>query len=210
MNQFFRQLTRWSAAIALLTLAVGCSTPKPLSDTSQSTGAVAQSSSDTLSQQAKSKLAVETLPKPHDVGEAIAIADKNLNLQLTVHDTREHQGKGLIKPNRGKKWIVVDTTIANQGQEPKMFSVVSFELLDSNSNQYEVALLAGALDDVESPTGEIKPGDEQRGQVAFEVPENAKGLKLLFKPNFSDCEATDSQQKGSETLNCEPVVVKLD
>jgi hypothetical protein len=105
---------------------------------------------------------------------------------------------------------VVDTTIANKGQEAKTFSIVSFELIDRQNHPYEVALLAGALDDIKSPTGEIDPGDQRRGEVAFEVPESVKELKLLFKPNSGDCEAPASKPKASGTLNCEPIVVKLE
>jgi hypothetical protein len=81
--------------------------------------------------------------------------------------------------------------------------------MDSKNNQYEVALLAAALEDVKSPTGQIKPGDERRGEVAFEVPENAQGLKVLFQPNRNACEALASKPKASETLNCEPIAIEL-
>jgi hypothetical protein len=198
------------ATIALLALASGCSFTKPAQDTSQSTSASSQTSSNNNSfQETVSKPSVQQLSKSHSIGEVVSIKDKNLNVQFTVNGTREHPGKGVIEPNEGQKWIVVDTTIANKGQKPGTFSVVSFELIDSENNQYEVALLAEALDDVESPTGQLNPGDERRGEVAFEVPESAKGLKLIFKPNLSDCEAPASKAKASETLNCEPVVVKL-
>jgi hypothetical protein len=86
---------------------------------------------------------------------------------------------------------------------------VSFELRDSKNNQYEVALLAAALEDVKSPTGQIKSGEKRQGEVAFEVPERARGLKLLFQPNRSACEAVASKPKGAETLNCEPVAIEL-
>lgn len=135
--------------------------------------------------------------------------DKNLSLQFKVNGIREHPGKGVIQPSSGHKWIVVSTTIANKGQEAKTFSVVSFELMDSQNNPYEVALLAGALEDVKSPTGSINPGDQRRGEVAFEVPESAQGLKLLFQPNRDTCEPVAGQQKASETVNCEPVAIKL-
>ncbi len=115
----------------------------------------------------------------------------------------------MIRPNPGSKWIVVSSTITNKGQEAKTVSVVSFELVDSNNNQYEVALLAAALEDIKSPTGQIKPGEERHGEVAFEVPEHTKGLKLLFQPNRSACEALASKPKASETLNCEPVAIAL-
>lgn len=174
-------------------------TQQPTQKTSQTT--------DTASQTAEQSSPQLLAKAPQRVGEAISLKDKDLDVQVTVHGTRQHQGKGVIKPNQGQKWIVVDTTIANQGKQPRSVSVVSFKLLDSANNSYEVALLAAALDDVESPTGQIAPGEKRRGEVAFEVPDNAKGLKLVFQPNRSACEATPSQQKA--TLSCESVAVKL-
>ena len=143
------------------------------------------------------------------MGDVVSIKDKNLSLQFKVNGIREHPGKGVIKPSSGHKWIVVSTTIANKGQEAKTLSVVSFELMDSQNNPYEVALLAGALEDVQSPTGSIQAGDQRRGEVAFEVPERAQGLKLLFQPNRDACEAVAGQPKAAETVNCEPVAIKL-
>jgi hypothetical protein len=208
MNQFFRKLTSWTAAIALLGLAVGCSSTEQTQKTSPSQEAASQPSSPTSSQNTGFGHSAKSGSQPiHSVGEVVSIKDNNLNVQLTVNGTRDHQGKGVIKPNKGQKWIVVNTTIANQGQQPQIVSVSAFKLIDSQNKQYDVALLASALDDIKSPTGEIKPGDKQRGEVAFEVPESAKGLKLIFQPKLA-CDAPASETQ-SETTNCKPIAVKL-
>jgi hypothetical protein len=210
MHQAWGKLTGWSATITLLALVAACSATKSPKDTSQSTATPTPSSGNNSAQETTLKPSPVPLAKTtHKIGEVVSVKDKNLNLQFKVNGIREHQGKGVIKPNPGSKWIVVSSTIANKGQEPKTFSVVSFELMDSKNNQYEVALLAAALEDVKSPTGQIKPGDERRGEVAFEVPENAQGLKVLFQPNRNACEALASKPKASETLNCEPVAIEL-
>lgn len=208
MNQFLKTLMGWIATITLLALIAGCSSTERPRNTSQSTSKDAENSSSQPSEEKPSPL---TLPKTiHEIGIPISIKDKTLNLEFKVNGIREHPGKGVIKPNQGQKWIVVSTTITNKGQTPQIISVVSFGLIDGKNNQYEVALLAGALEDVQSPTGQLSPGNEQQGEVAFEVPEGAKKLKLIFKPNSINCEASTSKQKTSETLNCEPIVVKLD
>ncbi|MBW4546592.1 MAG: DUF4352 domain-containing protein [Symplocastrum torsivum CPER-KK1] len=209
MNQFLKALMGWIATITLLALIAACSSTERPHNTSESTSA--ENSSSQPSEETALKPLPLSLPKTiHDIDIPISIKDKNLDLEFKVNGIREHQGKGVIKPNQGQKWIVVSTTITNKGQSSQTISVVSFGLIDSKNNQYEVALLAGALDDVQSPTGQLSPGDEQQGEVAFEVPEGTKELKLLFKPNSINCEASSSQQKSSETLNCEPIVVKLD
>ena len=209
MNQFLKALMGWIATITLLALIAACSSTERPHNTSESTST--ENSSSQPSEETALKPSPLSLPKTiHDIDIPISIKDKNLDLEFKVNGIREHQGKGVIKPNQGQKWIVVSTTITNKGQTSQTISVVSFGLIDSKNNQYEVALLAGALDDVQSPTGQLSPGDEQQGEVAFEVPEGTKELKLLFKPNSINCEASASKQKTSESLNCEPIVVKLD
>ena len=139
----------------------------------------------------------------------VATVPHNYENCYKVNGIREHPGKGVIKPTPGSQWIVVSSTIVNKGQKSKTLSVVSFELMDIKNNHYEVALLAAALEDVKSPTGQIQPGEERQGEVAFEVPEGATGLKLVFQPNRSACEALTSKPKASETLNCEAVAIKI-
>ena len=209
MNQFLKALMGWIATITLLALIAACSSTERPHNTSESTSA--ENSSSQPSEETALKPSPLSLPKTiHDIDIPISIKDKNLDLEFKVNGIREHQGKGVIKPNQEQKWILVSTTIANKGKAPQTISVVSFGLIDGKNKPYEVALLAGALDDVQSPTGQLSPGNEQQGEVAFEVPEGAKELKLLFKPNSINCEASTSKQKTSESLNCDPIVVKLD
>lgn len=202
MNQFLKRLTGRSVLITLVALIVGCSSTKPTQN---------QNPSNNSSPETGAKSLAQSLPKTtYNIGQVVSIKDKNLNIEFTVNGIREHKGKKVLQPSSGNKWILVKTTIANKGQKPETFSVVSFELIDNKNKQYDVALLAAALDEVQSPTGQIVPGERHSGEVPFEVPKSAKGLKLLFKANSSDCEALASKQKASNTLNCEPIVVKLD
>lgn len=202
MNRL-KNITVWSVTITLFILSTGCSLTQAIKETSPSP---ATSSPKATAKPSSPKLQKTTF----DVGQLVSVEDKNLYLQLTVHGTREHKGKKALVPNQGNKWILVETTTANKGEKPINLTVVSFGIMDSQNKEYEVALLAGALDDVKIPTGKIAPGDQRRGEVAFEVPKNAKGLKLLFKPNSSDCQAVDPQSKPSKNLDCDPIVVKLD
>ena len=209
MNIISCKVLRWTATISFLASVTGCaSSGLNLSASSSPQGSPAGNTV----QSTNSKATEKSLPKTtRNLGEVVSIKDQNLNMRLTVNGTREHLGKRVLKPNQGNKWILVDTTIINQGQKPSILPVVAFQVIDQANNEYEVALLAGALDDVKSPTGEIKPGGEKRGEVAFEVPAKAKGLKLVFNPNISDCKASNtSKLKASSMLNCEPIVINLE
>lgn len=203
MSSKFRNVANWTTTLTLIALVVGCSPSKPPQETAQSTGASSQGTALQPSAQSLSK-------STHTIGEIVSIQDKRHNLEFTVNGIREHKGKGVLKPNQGNKWILVKTTTINKGQEPKTLSLASFGLIDNKNTPYQVALLAGALEDVESPTGQLNPGDSRQGEVAFEVPQSAKGFKLIFQPNSGDCQALASKPKASETLNCEPIAVKLD
>jgi len=176
------------ASITLLTLALGCSPSEQNPETIESRD---RTSGETTEFPATKPISAPT----HSVGEVISISQNNLNLQFTVNSTRVHPGKGVIQPNKGNQWVVVDTTIVNQGQQPQTFSVVSFELINGNNNTYQVALLASALEDIETPTGEISPGDQRQGQLVFEVPEDTTNLKLLFQPNPIECEENQQQPR---------------
>ena len=197
----YKTLKRISAiaSITLLSLALGCSPSEQNPETIESRD---RTSGETTESPATQPISAPT----HSVGEVISISQNNLNLQFTVNSTRVHPGKGVIQPNKGNQWVVVDTTIVNQGQQPQTFSVVSFDVIDGNNNTYEVALLASALEDIETPTGEISPGDKRQGQLVFEVPEDTTNLKLLFQPNPIECEEKSTAANG---LNCQPIVVKL-
>ena len=201
------KITSWTSITIVITLILGCSSQNnPQSNTESQT-----TSNNQLSQENHLTPSIPPSPKrTYKIGEVVSITDKNINLQFTVNGTREHPGKGVIKPNRGHKWILVNTTIVNKGQKSQKFSVISFALMDNQNNAYDVALLAGALQDVKSPTGEITPGEQRRGEVAFEVPENAKELTLFFKPNSSICEGSGNDQKALASTNCEAIFVKLD
>lgn len=209
MNAHSQKVFRWTAIISVLVLVAGCSTSGLIPGTSPK-----NESSPTANKQpnTNSKSSAISVPKDtRNIGEVIAIKDKNLNMTFSVKGTRKHPGKRVLKPNKGNKWILVDTTIVNQGQKPVILPVVAFKLVDDANKKYEVALLAAALDDVKSPTGEIKPGGQKRGEVAFEVPEKVKGLTLVFTPNINECKALNSSNsKQSSTLSCTPTFISLD
>ena len=120
-------------------------------------------------------------PKPlqkFKVGDVIEIGQ----LRFTVHGVREDKGNQFLHPPQGKRWIVVDATIENLSDKPTTISsLLMFKLADADGRRYDITLgpeLRGHLD------GELAPGSKMRGEVAFEVPKDAKGLELIFQPNI--------------------------
>lgn len=115
-------------------------------------------------------------PQKFKVGDVIEIGQ----LRFTVHSVREDKGNEFLLPPEGKRWIVVDATIENLSDKPTVISsVLMFMLADADGRRYTTTLgpnLTGHLD------GELAPGSKMRGEVAFEVPKDAKGLELIFAP----------------------------
>lgn len=103
------------------------------------------------------------------------------NIEYTLNEVRESEGQGLNIPGDGKVYYIVDLTIENKGVETYPISSASnFSLLDKDDVGYTITFgpdTNGSID------GEIMPGKKIKGEVAFEIAKNAKGLKLEIKYN---------------------------
>ena len=113
----------------------------------------------------------------HQVGDA----------RVTPNGWREDPGAQFFKPAEGYKWIVVDLSVENTGDtEYSMSTLLQTQMRDGEGRTYGIAMgpkLQGSLDVV------IPVADKVRGEVAFEVPATATGLKFIFKQSFGTKEA---------------------
>lgn len=116
-------------------------------------------------------------------GEYLEVSDENEasdtpdpEQQLTVGDLEfvlneiviDEAGQRFASPDAGNVFLVLDFTIRNQGNETASFSSrLGFTLYDKDGREQETASIAydtdGNLD------GDIRPGRQRSGQVAFEV-----------------------------------------
>lgn len=88
--------------------------------------------------------------------------------------------------SQGKYYVIVDFSIMNGKREAYSSSLSSFSLTDELSYSYSPTIAANVRGDI---NGEILKDDMKRGEIAFEVPKNAKQFQLQFKtdtgnPNF--------------------------
>jgi hypothetical protein len=122
--------------------------------------------------------------EPQQKIEVFKIGDsvKAENLIFTVNSTRTDQGSEFIKPDDGNIYYIVDVTIENVGDESEaVSSLMMFKLFDSEGYNYSITIgpeTKGSVD------GEISAGRKLRGELAFEVPEDAKGLELVIEPSL--------------------------
>lgn len=123
------------------------------------------------------ELAGETAQKTYNVGDVIAMGTTTLK----VNEVLSPAGDQFNKPKAGNKFIVVDITIENKGTTAiSVSTLLQMSIKDAGSQKYSIDLMASMASGGTSPDGEIAPGEKLRGQVGFQVPENATGLVFVF------------------------------
>lgn len=127
---------------------------------------------DQTQEQEQEKPKVETFK----IGDSV----KAGNLVFTVNSTRTDEGNEFIKPAEGKIYYIVDVTVENTGDESEVVSsLMMFKLFDADGYNYSVTFgpeTKGSVD------GEVAAGRKIRGELVFEIPEEATGLELQIDP----------------------------
>lgn len=114
------------------------------------------------------------------VGETASFDDKS----ITVTDVQRNYDTGnqFAQPESGKEFVIVTVNIVNNSSSTLSYNSFEFKLQDSNGvqqNEAFTALAEGKLD-----SGSLAKGGKITGKLAYEVPKDDAGLKLLYQ-NFS-------------------------
>ena len=156
----------------------------PTTEKSTSSSAVSTGSSEI--QNAPVKMGTEISNKKvsikvNSVKEASSISDSTGYLKYT--------------PDDGGKYIVVNITVKNVGNELYSFVVNNFQAELSDGKQYSPSVLITGNNYLNS--GSINPGLSETGNIAFEVPKSVKpsALTLEFQEFLSFNEADFSLSK---------------
>lgn len=112
------------------------------------------------------------------IGDTIKMGE----LIITVNSVRTDKGQEFIKPKEGHIFYLVDATIENKSTDSTTISsLMMFKLTDNDGYNYNITMgpeTKGQLD------GELGAGRKMRGELAFEIPKDSKGLELIFEPNI--------------------------
>ena len=119
-----------------------------------------------------------TVAPPADsfkVGDVVKIGDT----EVVVHGLQDPFDAGQQKPPAGARLVAVDVEMKNVGEATVIFSSFGqFELRDATGASYDSIVLRGKQPAVGGPAA---PGASRRGLIAYQVPEGAQGLRLVFK-----------------------------
>ncbi len=114
------------------------------------------------------------------VGETASFDDKSIT--VTKVQRNYDTGNQFAQPESGKEFVIVTVKITNDGDSTLDYNTFEFKMQDSDGvqqNEAFTALSEGKLD-----SGSLAKGGKVTGKLAYEVPKDDKGLKLLYQ-NFS-------------------------
>lgn len=114
------------------------------------------------------------------VGEAASFDSKT----ITVTDVQRNYDTGnqFAQPESGKEFVIVTVKITNDSDKTLDYNTFEFKMQDSNGVQQNEALTA--LSEGKLNSGSLAAGGKVTGKLAYEVPKDDAGLKLLYQ-NFS-------------------------
>lgn len=114
------------------------------------------------------------------VGETATFDDKS----ITVTDVQRNYDTGnqFAQPESGKEFVIVTVQITNNSDSTLDYNTFEFKMQDSNGVQQNEAF--SALTEGKLNSGSLAKGGKVTGKLAYEVPKDDAGLKLLYQ-NFS-------------------------
>lgn len=117
----------------------------------------------------------------YEVGDIISINDTI----LVVLGWDQPLGGDFNPPDTGKKYLVVDLMIANQGERSFNSSpVFQMTLKDPSGQKYNINGKANIASESNTPNGEVNPGEVIRGKVGFHVPEDLTNFTFVYEANL--------------------------
>jgi hypothetical protein len=119
-----------------------------------------------------------------EVGQGVTLSKEgNPTLEVSLNSTRWGTSE-LGTPEAGMKWLVVDMTFKNAGDEAEAISsMMQIRLVDDDGYDCDAALFTDTNGRID---GKVGPGMTMRGEEAFDVKEASKSWTLIFEPGMFD------------------------
>lgn len=88
------------------------------------------------------------------------------------------------KPEEGKKFVAAEVLYENTtGDKQLDYNPFDWKLIDGDSYSYEIDIMNSAKEP-SLHAGTLNTGQKARGWVNFQIPKEARELKLQFTPNW--------------------------
>lgn len=110
-------------------------------------------------------------------------AVKYNGLELSVTKVAKSSGKEFDKPKDGMEFIIVTVKYKNVGDENISYNSLDFKMLNSKG-QITDQTFTTIDSDTSLSSGQLAPGGEVSGTIAFEQPKGDTGLKLQYTGNW--------------------------
>jgi uncharacterized protein DUF4352 len=116
-------------------------------------------------------------PEVFAVGDLVELGD----WRVRVHGVTDpvQSTDQFLQPAAGQRWVAVDVEVTNAGDQAEtMSSALCFQLVDDQNRTFNqtVTGVSGAG----TPDGDVAAGASLRGPVEYELPADARGLRLNF------------------------------
>lgn len=117
----------------------------------------------------------------YKIGDSVKFDD----LVITVNGVRESKSE-FFSPGEGNVIILVDVTAENKGdKEEAISSIMQTELVDEDGFSYNMTFVDDGKGNFD---GTVGVGRKLRGEIAYEVPKEAK-LEFIFQSPFKSGQA---------------------
>jgi hypothetical protein len=97
---------------------------------------------------------------------------------ITLHQFEITETGLFVAPKEGTVFVILDVTFENRGQEEITIGSRYMRLTDAGGTSFPRSLVGASKP---SPDSTLAPGKSSRGQIAYEVPKGAQGLKWFVK-----------------------------
>lgn len=114
-------------------------------------------------------------------GDVLAVGDtgESDGVEITLNSFRR-TSSGLLDPDAGNEYLIVNLTASNTTNEEQIVSsLLNFSVQDAAGESYNQSFTAGVETSLD---GNIPAGEEMTGEIAYEIPEDATDLVLIFDP----------------------------
>ena len=102
---------------------------------------------------------------------------------VTVNSVKRSSGSEWDKPKAGHEYIIIKVTIKNSGNTNLSYNPYDFTMQNSQGTITDNAFTI--IDsDTQLNSGELVPGGQVSGTIAFEQPVNDNGLVLIYEGNI--------------------------